>query len=65
MNEIEELKIILDRLDKWLRKNQAEKTGTPEFREALVLHRQVTDFLARHEPRITRGPKLRSWQVSQ
>lgn len=44
---IEELKESTKKLGEWLNKNQAEKTGTPEFREALVLHRQATDMLAR------------------
>lgn len=43
---IEELKEATDKLDKWLRKNQA-RSGTTEFREAILLHRMAVDMLQR------------------
>lgn len=43
---IEELKEATEKLGKWLRKNQA-RSGTTEFREAILLHRMAIDMLER------------------
>lgn len=43
---IEELKEATQKLGLWLRKNQV-KSGTPEFREAILLHRMAVDMLER------------------
>lgn len=36
------------KLAKWLRENQEEKTGTEEYRAAILLHRQAVDMIERN-----------------
>lgn len=43
----ETVRPMVEKLGRWIADNALEKTGTPEFREALLLHRQATDLLAR------------------